>query len=83
MMGFMFRLLFCWGDRIKPGRTVTDFITFPDLAPTLLEVTGVPLDDQMTGSSFLPQLVATDSGRIDCKARSHPFGEGATRYWTD
>ena len=59
-----------WGDRIKPGRTVTDFITFPDLAPTLLEVTGVPLDDQMTGSSFLPQLVAADSGRIDA-ARDH------------
>jgi len=59
-----------WGDRINPGRTVTDFITFPDLAPTLLEVTGVPLDDQMTGSSFLPQLVATGSGRIDAK-RDH------------
>ena len=59
-----------WGDRIKPGRAVTDFITFPDLAPTLLDIAGVPLDEQMTGSSFLPQLLSNGSGRIDLK-RDH------------
>ncbi|MDF1815946.1 MAG: sulfatase [Verrucomicrobiales bacterium] len=54
-----------WGEKIKPGRTVTDFITFPDLAPTLMEIAGVPAPGQMTGQSFLPQLVAQNSGRID------------------
>ncbi len=59
-----------WGDRVKPGRTVTDFITFPDLAPTLLEAAGVKRHPQMTGQSFLPQLLAKQSGRIDPK-RDH------------
>lgn len=59
-----------WGSRIKPGRTVTDFITFPDLAPTLMEIAGLPVHPQMTGLSFLPQLLADESGRIDSK-RDH------------
>jgi N-sulfoglucosamine sulfohydrolase len=68
--GFHIPFAVRWGDRIKPGRTVTDFITFPDLAPTLLEVAGVDRHTQMTGQSFLPQLLATQSGRIDPK-RDH------------
>ncbi len=59
-----------WGAKIKPGRTITDFVTFPDLAPTLLEVAGVPAHSQMTGKSFLPQLLAKKSGRVDA-ARDH------------
>ncbi|MEW4486675.1 sulfatase [Thalassoglobus sp. JC818] len=54
-----------WGDRVKAGRTVTDFITFPDVAPTILEVAGVAAPDQVTGQSFLPQLLSEESGRID------------------
>jgi N-sulfoglucosamine sulfohydrolase len=54
-----------WGKRIKPGRVVSDFITFPDLAPTLLEMAGVPPHPQMTGKSFVKQLLAEGSGRID------------------
>jgi N-sulfoglucosamine sulfohydrolase len=59
-----------WGDKIKSGRTVTDFITFPDLAPTLMEVAGLEPIEQMTGQSFLPQLLSKKSGRIDPK-RDH------------
>ena len=59
-----------WGDQIKPGRTVTDFITFPDLAPTLLEIADVPRPQQMTGKSFLQQLLSEQSGRID-RTRDH------------
>tara|TARA_A100001037_G_scaffold279349_1_gene281101 strand:- start:28 stop:1578 length:1551 start_codon:yes stop_codon:yes gene_type:complete len=54
-----------WGDRIPPGQVVTDFITFPDLAPTLLEIAGLPSHSQMTGQSFTRQLFAARSGRID------------------
>lgn len=54
-----------WGAKIKPGRVVTDFITFPDLAPTLLELAGRNPHPQMTGKSFLPQLLAEKSGRVD------------------
>ncbi len=68
--GFHIPFVVRWGDKIKPGRTVSDFITFPDLAPTLMEIAGVDSDAQMTGQSFLPQLLAEDSGRIDAK-RDH------------
>ncbi len=59
-----------WGEKIKPGRKVTDFITFPDLAPTLLELAGVPPHPQMTGRSFVRQLLSDESGRIDA-SRDH------------
>ncbi|MCA9137507.1 MAG: sulfatase [Planctomycetales bacterium] len=63
--GFHVPLAARWGNKIQPGRTVTDFVTFPDLAPTLMEVAGLPSPEQMTGQSFLPQLLSKDSGRID------------------
>jgi arylsulfatase A-like enzyme len=63
--GFHIPFAVRWGAKVKPGRTVTDFITFPDLAPTLLELAGVAIPDQMTGKSFLQQLLSTESGRID------------------
>ena len=68
--GFHIPMAARWGDKIKPGRTVTDFITFPDLAPTLMEVAGVQQHEQMTGKSFLPQLTAETSGRVDA-SRDH------------
>jgi N-sulfoglucosamine sulfohydrolase len=68
--GFHIPFVARWGDRIKPGRRVTDFITFPDLAPTLMEIAGLPRHKQMTGKSFAPQLFAEGSGRID-DSRDH------------
>ncbi|MFK8113067.1 MAG: sulfatase [Rubripirellula sp.] len=68
--GFHIPFVARWGDKIAAGRTVTDFISFPDLAPTLMEVAGVEIDQQMTGQSFLPQLLAKTSGRIDAN-RDH------------
>jgi N-sulfoglucosamine sulfohydrolase len=54
-----------WGDKIKAGRVVTDFINFPDVAPTFLELAGVEKDAQITGESFLDVLLSDKSGRID------------------
>jgi N-sulfoglucosamine sulfohydrolase len=54
-----------WGASIKPGRVVSDFITFPDLAPTLMELAGLPPHPQMTGNSFARQLLSDQTGRID------------------
>jgi len=59
-----------WGNRIKPGRVVTDFITFPDLAPTLMEIAHLPAPSQMTGKSFASLLFSEKSGRID-ETRDH------------
>jgi arylsulfatase A-like enzyme len=54
-----------WRDKIKPGRVVTDFINFPDVAPTFLELAGLDKDPQMTGESFLDILLSDKSGRVD------------------
>ena len=43
-----------WGSRIKrPGRTVSEFVLLPDLAPTFLTAAGLPVPDVMTGRSLL------------------------------
>jgi len=68
--GFHVPLVVRWGNKIKPGRVVTDFVTFPDVAPTLLELAGVEKHKQMTGQSFAKQLMSEKSGRID-PARDH------------
>ena len=58
-----------WGDRIKPGRVVNDFINFPDIAPTFMNIAGLQPHPQMTGKSFLDLLLSDESGWID-SARS-------------
>jgi len=68
--GFHVPFVVRWPGKIKPGRIVTDFITFPDLAPTLMEIANLEVPKSMTGQSFLPQLLAAESGRID-PARDH------------
>jgi len=63
--GFSVPLIAFWKDRIKKGRIVSDFITFPDIAPTILEIAGIQIINQMTGESFKKQLLSSDNGRID------------------
>jgi arylsulfatase A-like enzyme len=48
-----------------PGRIVDDFVSLPDLAPTFLEIGGVPRPDGMTARSLMPQLESEQSGQID------------------
>jgi arylsulfatase A-like enzyme len=59
-----------WPAAVKPGRTVTDFVSLSDLAPTFLAATGLAVPPAMTGRSLLPLLAAEGSGRID-PARDH------------
>lgn len=51
------------------GRVLTDFVTFPDLAPTLLDVAGVPRESSgmapFSGRSLRPLLANAASGRVD------------------
>jgi N-sulfoglucosamine sulfohydrolase len=58
-------LAIMWGDRIKGGRTVDDFINTIDFAPTLLEAAGMDIPEAMTGSSFLDILQSSKEGLID------------------
>ncbi|MEY5027075.1 MAG: hypothetical protein RLZZ244_2603 [Verrucomicrobiota bacterium] len=57
-----------------PGRTVDDFVSFIDLAPTLFDIAQIPWEKTgmapATGQSFLPLLQSPKTGRVD-PARDH------------
>jgi len=54
-----------WGDKIKGGRVVDDFVSFIDLAPTFLEAAGLKPTKEMTGKSLMPILLSDKSGQVD------------------
>jgi N-sulfoglucosamine sulfohydrolase len=45
-----------WPGRIKGGRSLDDFVSLTDLAPTFLEAAGLKPLPEMTGQSLLPLL---------------------------
>ncbi len=49
----------------KPGRRVSDMIGFVDIAPTMLDIAGVPKPDFMPGKSFLDAIDTDRDGQID------------------
>lgn len=59
-----------WGRRIRGGRRVTDFVSFTDVAPTILEAAGLKAPAEMTGRSLMGVLLSGVSGRVD-PARDH------------
>lgn len=59
-----------WPDRVKGGRTVEDFVSFCDLAPTILQAAGAEVPKSMSGRSILDILVSGKSGQIDA-TRDH------------
>ncbi|MDO7173147.1 sulfatase [Mariniflexile sp. AS56] len=63
--GFHVPLIAYWKGKILKGRTVEDFVSFPDIAPTLMEVAGLKPHEQMTGKSFKNLLESEKSGQID------------------
>ncbi len=58
-------LVMRWGKQVKAGRSVSDFVSLCDLAPTFLEAAGIPSPKAMTGRSLFPQLKSKRSGQID------------------
>jgi uncharacterized sulfatase len=63
-----------WGARVKPARTVEDFVSFTDFAPTFLEAAGLPIPREMTGRSLMPILRSPRSGQIEAGRNSVVFG---------
>lgn len=63
-----------WGARVRPGRTVQDFVSFADFAPTFLEAAGLPIPREMTGRSLAPILTDARSGQIEAGRDSVVFG---------
>ncbi|TSA29326.1 MAG: hypothetical protein D4R65_15385 [Verrucomicrobiaceae bacterium] len=58
-------LAISWKDRIPGGRTVEDYVTFTDFAPTILQAAGLSVPSDMTGKSLLPLLVSGKSGQVE------------------
>ena len=56
-----------WGDRIKGGRVIDDYVSLSDLAPTFLEAWGSKPTAGMTARSLLDILTSGKSGWIDPK----------------
>jgi uncharacterized sulfatase len=56
-----------WGAKVPRGRTVEDFISLPDLAPTFLQAAGLAVSSAMTARSFLDILTSDKSGHIDAQ----------------
>ncbi|WP_218933725.1 sulfatase-like hydrolase/transferase [Rubripirellula lacrimiformis] len=54
-----------WGAKVKGERTVTDFVSLCDLAPTFLQAAGLDVSTQMTGRSLLSILQSDQSGTVD------------------
>ncbi|GAA4439576.1 sulfatase [Ravibacter arvi] len=58
-------LIISWAGLVRSGRTVEDIISLNDVAPTLLELAGVPVPVSYTARSLVPLLSAPQSGRLD------------------
>ena len=63
-----------WGAGCPKGRTVEDFVSFTDFAPTFLEAAGVAVPRQMTGRSLMRVLRSSRSGRVDESRDQAVFG---------
>jgi uncharacterized sulfatase len=69
-----------WPARIAGGRTVEDFVSLQDLAPTFLEAAGLTPPATMTGRSLLGTLASNKSGRID-PSRDHVLTGKERHAW--
>ena len=74
-MGTRVPLAIRWGDEIKPGRTISDFVSFVDLAPTFIELAGVEVPEVTSGHSLWPLLKSKSSGWIENDRDKVIFGK--------
>jgi N-sulfoglucosamine sulfohydrolase len=58
-------LAIMWPAHVKPRRQVDDFVSFIDLAPTILEAAALSVPAEMSGRSILPLLFSGASGQVD------------------
>jgi len=73
-MGARVPLAIMWGKHIKGARRIKDFVSFIDLAPTILELAGLDVPANVTGKSLLPLLVSDKQGWVDNNRKSVIYG---------
>jgi uncharacterized sulfatase len=54
-----------WGEKIKAGRVVSDFVNLAELAPTFIEAAGQNPPEKMTVKSLMNVLVSNKQGQVD------------------
>ncbi len=54
-----------WSKIANPSRTIEDFVSLIDIAPTFLAAAGVEIPSAMTGKSLLNILASTVDGQVD------------------
>ncbi|MFY0651011.1 MAG: sulfatase [Cyclobacteriaceae bacterium] len=69
-----------WGDKVKGGRIVNDFVSHTDFAPTFLEAAGVKVPDKMTGKSLISLLQSGKQGTIE-ESRDRVFTATERHTW--
>ena len=71
-LGTRVPLIVRWPDRVVPARTVDDMVSLVDLAPTFLEIAGLPIPEAMSGKSLVP-IIDASVVADDQEVRSHVF----------
>lgn len=54
-----------WGRIKQPGRITHDLISLTDIAPTLYDIAGLQVPEEVTGRSFLELLIDPEEGKSD------------------
>jgi uncharacterized sulfatase len=62
--GVRMPLIMRWDGMIDPGTTVSNPVSLIDLAPTFLDLAGVPIPDQVTGRSIGSLLRGSDPSEL-------------------
>ncbi len=73
-------LILAGGDRIPAGRSEVQ-VRHVDLAPTVLDLAGVPVPEEMTGSSLLSIVEGGDTAHRDAYLEAVGSGLGTTKAW--
>ena len=66
-------LAISWPRVISASRTIDDFVSLSDLAPTFLEAAGLAPHEDMTARSLLPILTSGESGQVDSSRETAYF----------
>lgn len=63
-----------WGSKITKNRTINDFVSLTDLAPTFLAAANLDIPKEMTGKSLLPILLSNNEGWVEKQRKQVVFG---------
>ncbi|MGE3796871.1 MAG: sulfatase-like hydrolase/transferase [Thermomicrobiales bacterium] len=72
-------MVISWPGQLEGGRRITEVTSLIDLVPSMLELTGAPIDDTLDGHSFLPLLMGDLDGPWKNEAFCEYLAHGVAR----